>query len=411
MNASLDALDDRTKRLLCKYASNLPSVDDDPSAGGGKSGAAAMANTALVTSHLYRLFPLTYPAANLKLLLALSDSGRVRLDIRVVAVNELGLHPRKTLPPRPVKLFATLRSGTARGGQLVESTIDLSALRACLTSVSPAFLDAESGKGMVRVEIDAAGLCGLFESLPAPGNESVFVQITTDFEDCLGVMIGPFGVNRSDEDVVDVFRRFIVSRDDGVEDELLIREEWGFGIPGKVWDSAVFVGRALPHLLHANPSITTALDLSSGTGFLAAVVSTVHQSCTVYCTDVPDALDLMHGNCAGRANIHVGSLWWGGPLHVDGQFAAPVPLPAGPVDLLVCSDVLYETEFFDPLWTTIVGSVRRGGVVVFGYKSRGLTVAEEDVFFDRMATAFDVEAVMPLGFRFGVIVIVYRKRS
>ncbi|KNE54678.1 hypothetical protein AMAG_00635 [Allomyces macrogynus ATCC 38327] len=348
--------------------------------------AATTANGVLATSHLYRLFPLTYPAANLKSLLTTSNSGRVRLDIRVVAVNELGLHPRKTLPLRPVNLFAALRSGTAG-------------------------LDVESGKGTVRVEIDVAKICGLLESLQAPDRELVFVQITTDFDDCLGVVIGPFGVNRSDEDVVDVFRRFVADRGDGVEDELLIREEWGFGIPGKVWDSAVIVGRALPHhLLRTNPSISTALDLSSGTGFLATVVSTTLPTCTVYRTDVPDALDLMHGNCAGRANIHVGSLWWGGPLHVDGQFAAPAPRPTCPVDLLVCSDVLYEAEF-NHLWATIVGSVRPGGVVVFGYKSRGLTVAEEDAFFDRMATAFDIEEVMSLGIRFGVIVIVYRKRS
>ncbi|KAJ3357740.1 hypothetical protein GGF32_000890 [Allomyces javanicus] len=363
----------------------------------------------MARDHLYRLFPLTYPAANLKSLLTSTDSGGVHLDIRVVAVNELGLHPRKTLP-RPVNLFATLRSGTIRGGQLVDTTIDASALRACLTTENPTNLDAISGKGTVQVEIDVTRLCGLLECLPAPERESVFVQITTDFDDCLGVVIGPFGVNRSDEDVVDVFRRFVVDGGGGVEEELLIREEWGFGIPGKVWDSAVIVGRALPHLLRTSPSITAALDLSSGTGFLATVVSTVHPTCTAYCTDVPDALDLMHGNCAGRANIHVGSLWWGGPLHVDGQFAAPVPQPAGPVDLLVCSDVLYEAEFFDLLWATIVGSVCPGGVVVFGYKSRGLTVAEEDAFFDRMATAFDVEEVVPLGFRFGVIVIVYRKR-
>ncbi|KAJ3371558.1 hypothetical protein GGF31_003167 [Allomyces arbusculus] len=304
-----------------------------------------------------------------------SNSGRVRLDIRVVAVNELGLHPRKTLPSRPVKLFATLRSGTLRGGQLVDTAIDSGVLRNCLINVSPASLNAESGKGMVEVEIEVARLCGHLESLPVPDRESMFVQITTNFDDCLGVLIGPFGVNRSDEDVVDVFRRFAVNRGDGIKDELLIREEWG------------------------------------GTGFLATVVSTILPTCTVYCTDVPDALDLMYGNCAGRTNIHVGSLWWGSPLHFDGQFAAHVPRPTGPVDLLVCSDVLYEAEYFDPLWATILGSVRPDGLVVFGYKSRGLTTAEEDAFFDRMATAFDIEAVLPLGYRFGVIVIVYRKRS
>ncbi|ORZ38770.1 hypothetical protein BCR44DRAFT_1281552 [Catenaria anguillulae PL171] len=132
---------------------------------------------------------------------------------------------------------------------------------------------------------------------------------------------------------------------------------------------------ASPNLMSTNPHPVSILDLSSGTGHLASILAHLvpPSAADILCTDLPEALPLLRANTTsstGAARIHVSALPWGETLE-------------HPVDLAVCSDVLYEAHFFDALALTLRRSVKIGGKVVIGYKPRGLSVEEEDGFWLR----------------------------
>lgn len=56
----------------------------------------------------------------------------------------------------------------------------------------------------------------------------------------------------------------------------LLKEQWGFGTPGKVWDTAIVMTQILINLFTAYPnhfSNKRILDLSAGTGYIGLSIA------------------------------------------------------------------------------------------------------------------------------------------
>lgn len=111
-------------------------------------------------------------------------------------------------------------------------------------------------------------------------------------------------------------------------------------------------------------------------------------------TDLPDALDLIQDNhqlnLGGRRdkNVHIEQLRWGSASD------AKTVLQKGKADIILASDVLYETSCFPSLVHSLVQLCTPGKTVIYlGYKRRGLKEHEERIFFDKAAERFHIELV------------------
>ncbi|KAI9184398.1 hypothetical protein H9P43_003451 [Blastocladiella emersonii ATCC 22665] len=385
MEANLDSVRARAARLLAKFS---PSTTPSPS-------------SLPTVRHLFRLLPLTFPPPSLFLSPPSSPE-----TVRVVAVTELGLHPRGTLTaPTPLAVRVLV-------GRLEGSTLHGAREVAIGVVEGSGKLSPVNGKGEVSVTLTGrvegeVGEAAFLEISVAHGATGEEVRKQFGGLGCMPVVLGPFPLagECNEDEVVDMYRVFEVPPPSDVEGGeatvCLIREDWGLGIPGKVWDSAVVLSHALissTSLPFLAPPPATVLDLSSGTGHLAALLRHRLPSPTtrVVCTDLPEALPLLRANLASLPNVHCAALPWG---------------ETTPADVLVCSDVLYEREFFAPLAKTIAGC---GPRAVLAYKPRGLSEDEEDVFFERMLMGehgVRVERVLEVGVEYGVLVMVLAKKK
>jgi hypothetical protein len=113
-------------------------------------------------------------------------------------------------------------------------------------------------------------------------------------------------------------------------------------------------------------------------------------------TDLPEALDLIHQNCASNhledyINIH--ALTWGS--YEDAQRI----LVDGPIHTIIASDVLYEPASFSKLVQTLdwlsAGAPNSTIDIFLGYKRRGLSREDEQSFFDICAEKFDI-SILPI---------------
>ncbi|CAG8668281.1 389_t:CDS:2 [Ambispora leptoticha] len=177
---------------------------------------------------------------------------------------------------------------------------------------------------------------------------------------------------------------------------LLIKELWDFGIPGKIWDSAFIIAKLFTNKILQDPKALlgkSILDLSTGTGFLglhlAALLSVVnnntnnivdlnkHKRTRVILTDLEDALKLIRVNYSlnqylfqnnQNMTINVDVLKWGD------------------------SNKAKKLELFDQLIQTFVDLCVPGRTKMYlGYKRRGLSIEQEVEFFSKLNSKFNMK--------------------
>ncbi|KAI7881064.1 hypothetical protein K492DRAFT_207125 [Lichtheimia hyalospora FSU 10163] len=183
----------------------------------------------------------------------------------------------------------------------------------------------------------------------------------------------------------------------------VVKENWKMATWGKAWDAALVLSDMLAKRVVHDPDCLSGrhvIDISAGTGcagllvaFLLRQMHNKHNT-KITLTDLPEALQLIkdnhHLNFGGRRdkNVYIEQLRWGSATD------AKTVLRKGKADIILASDVLYETSCFPSLVHSLVQLCTPGKTVIYlGYKRRGLNEQEERIFFDKAAERFHIELV------------------
>ncbi|KAL0084518.1 putative methyltransferase-domain-containing protein [Phycomyces blakesleeanus] len=205
------------------------------------------------------------------------------------------------------------------------------------------------------------------------------------------------------EMVYDTYRMF------NTKNNVVIHESWDSGIPGKIWDSALVMLDVLKKMAAVKPEYLSSkhiVDLSAGTGLLGlylASLMTKESDSQVKCgkitiTELDEALALIDKNVdlnqylvpdqpndisSATTTIRLATkpLLWG-----NLEQAAE----CGKADVILASDVLYESEFFEDLVKTFVDLSTSETRIYIGYKRRGFEAADERRFWALCGEHFDV---------------------
>lgn len=176
----------------------------------------------------------------------------------------------------------------------------------------------------------------------------------------------------------------------------LLREQWNFGTPGKIWDSAIVMTDILLKIFATDPthlSNKRVLDLSAGTGYIGLSIAQCYQECKepphIILTDLEEALGLIKENqilngIQQSSRLSIRTLSWG-----NKKEAANITKD-GVLDVIIASDVLYNVEHFAKLISTFRDLCDASTIIYLCYKQRGLTVQEENSFFGQCKKYFRI---------------------
>ncbi|KAI7871947.1 putative methyltransferase-domain-containing protein, partial [Mucor mucedo] len=174
----------------------------------------------------------------------------------------------------------------------------------------------------------------------------------------------------------------------------LLREQWHFGTPGKIWDSAIVMTDILLKIFATDPTHLAnkrVLDLSAGTGYIGLSIAQCYQECEqpphIILTDLEEALGLIEENqvlngIQDSSRLSIKTLSWG-----NKEEAADITKD-GALDVIIASDVLYNVEHFSKLISTFRDLCDASTIIYLCYKQRGLTVQEENSFFGQCKKYF-----------------------
>ncbi|KAI9140704.1 putative methyltransferase-domain-containing protein [Paraphysoderma sedebokerense] len=379
---------------------------------------------------IYRIQPLSFLPDTLVI-------GR-QYKQRVILVNENGLFLRGSIhPDSPLLLNVSLLYSKGNGAVIEQSEhANVSNVR-----IQSRQMVEFSEKGKCEIEFELA--LDSDDHLRAPhGTDDFYLRFHSSApvpirvneghsNFVLDLVYGPFKVSLLSE-VDEVLgavglpratvHRMVGGDDAGQNNSVLLtKEEWDLGIPGKIWDSGVILGRYLSSV-NWNQMTTKecgdpfrVLDLSTGNGYLGLLLaytcSQVYPSTalSICLTDLSDVVPLIRHNLtlnsaafSSSVSVSATDLLWG---DIDAH-ARISSAGTKKFDLILCSDILYETESFIELLSTLNELCDEKGEIWMGYKFRGLTGDEENMFFKRIKQTFKVQEVVTDGcWEFGVTVV------
>ncbi|KAI9066270.1 hypothetical protein FKP32DRAFT_1589782 [Trametes sanguinea] len=208
------------------------------------------------------------------------------------------------------------------------------------------------------------------------------------------------------------------ARFDSVAQEGAIRT---YGIAGRIWEAShamlAYLDPASPMEFDPPPPTIasagsrpaiTAIELGSGTGFVAAgVAGWLHpERDLLIATDLPEVCSLLETNLRGSPSIWVRPLAWGSQDHVHAILeelalsGTPVTLRRYPTHIL-CSDLIYFPALLAPLLRSLLHltsppfvneTFREPAQVILSYKLRSL--AKETPFWSAFGLWFQFEPVL-----------------
>ncbi|KAF7720995.1 hypothetical protein EC973_005632 [Apophysomyces ossiformis] len=171
----------------------------------------------------------------------------------------------------------------------------------------------------------------------------------------------------------------------------LVKERWGCGTPGKLWDAALVLASMFAKACSQHPDCfngTRIVDMSAGTGFIGLFIAhllKVHQAKQIpdiTLTDIAEALRLIeenhdlntNGSCQQLAKIE--TLAWGEKSHAERVKRSQH------IDIVIASDLLYNVCDFASIISTLIDLSTPGRTVIYlGYKRRGFKGKDEAEFF------------------------------
>ncbi|KAK9456080.1 putative methyltransferase-domain-containing protein [Dipodascopsis uninucleata] len=222
------------------------------------------------------------------------------------------------------------------------------------------------------------------------------------------LMIGPFFLREEslapglkDDLILQPFRLLFID-----ETRYVKIAESTSDLPGKIWDSAFFAVQAVfshvESLLDQGRRSVRVLDLSTGNGAVGLylyeayykILRNRHPESTIelIMTDIGDALPLIKDNtvlCCSKQNgynddITISELYWGDKVAAQ-EF--------GDLDLIIACDLIYETEYIDPLFATLDQVCQHETSIFIGYKHRGFTKQEHETTWGRFGEKFQLESL------------------
>ncbi|KAK9342960.1 putative methyltransferase-domain-containing protein [Lipomyces starkeyi] len=317
---------------------------------------------------------------------ALQPNGST-LTVHLGIVNEMNLYPREAIP-------AEMRIAVAAdviGNEHVN--ILCAPGKPDISGMYYPGLDFHgfygSGKGAVTFQVASSSEEEFYVLLYPIGCSELII---------IPLVLGPFIVSHSHSDIEEDYplatlRPLCIDRS-----ERLYVKESASDLPGKVWDSALFLCDAVfDHLSNHHEKTLSILDLSSGNGAVGLylyrkvwkyLVDEV-EDFKLALTDVEEAIPLIKENvtncCPERYHeIVVDTLYWGEEKQID----------YSPFDIVIACDLVYDDEYFDVLLVTLEQLCIPGKTIIFlGYKPRGLSSEEKSELWKRLAAIFQMKEV------------------
>ncbi|KAK9234691.1 putative methyltransferase-domain-containing protein [Lipomyces kononenkoae] len=247
-----------------------------------------------------------------------------------------------------------------------------------------------SGKGAVTLQVNSRKEEEFYIVLyPSGCNEVPELKI-------IPLALGPFVVSHigsaiSDEDPLITLRPLYI---DSAE-RIYVKESTS-DLPGKIWDSALFLCDAVyNHISNRREEKLSVLDLSSGNGAVGLYVyrklrkylGDKFEDLRLALTDVEEAIPLIKENAANCCpeiyhEIAIDTLYWG----------EEKGLPYSPFDVVIACDLVYDNEYFDALLLTLERLCIPGKTTIFlGYKPRGLSSGEKSEIWNRLSATFEMK--------------------
>ncbi|KAK9373901.1 putative methyltransferase-domain-containing protein [Lipomyces chichibuensis] len=210
------------------------------------------------------------------------------------------------------------------------------------------------------------------------------------------LVLGPFLVSHSRSDIdedypLSTLRPLYID-----SSERIYVKESTSDLPGKVWDSALFLCDAIfDHLSNHREKTLSILDLSSGNGAVGLYLYRKVWKCLadevedlkLALTDVEEAIPLIKENATNcfpdtYHEIVVDTLYWGEEKKLD----------YSPFDIVIACDLIYDDEYFDVLLVTLERlCIPKKTIIFLGYKPRGLSSEEKSELWKRLAAIFQMK--------------------
>ncbi|KAJ8101860.1 putative methyltransferase-domain-containing protein [Lipomyces tetrasporus] len=319
-----------------------------------------------------------------------NESHSSTLTIHLAIVNEMNLFPREAIPAE-ARITVTAEIIGNKDASILSAPV-----KPDISEIYYPGLDFHgfygSGKGAVTVQVASSNEEEFYILLyPSARKDMPKLKI-------IPLVLGPFivshRINRDndEEEPLATLRPLYI---DSTE-RIYIKESTS-DLPGKIWDSALFLCDAVYRYVSNNHGRTLSiLDLSSGNG---AVGLYLYRKVWKYLgheiedfrlalTDVEEAIPLIRENaiscCPDRyQEIVVDTLYWGDQeRRIDySQF-----------DVVIACDLIYDNEYFDDLLVTLQQLCVPGKTTIFlGYKTRGLSSDEKSELWSRIAGIFQMQ--------------------
>ncbi|KAK9370672.1 putative methyltransferase-domain-containing protein [Lipomyces kononenkoae] len=310
------------------------------------------------------------------------------LTVHLALVNEMNLFPQGAIPadariPVVADVFGsdTVKISCTPGGpdvsELYYPGLDFHGFYG-------------SGKGAVTLQVDSSREEDFYIVLNPGGCDEV-PELKL-----IPLVLGPFVIshvrgNIVDEDPIITLRPLYID-----SSECIYIKESTSDLPGKIWDSALFLCDAVyDDISNRREEALSVLDLSSGNGAVGLYVyrkfwkylGDKFEGFKLALTDIEEAIPLIKENAANCCHdkyheVAIDTLYWGEKKQIT----------YSPFDIVIACDLVYDNEYFDALLMTLDRLCIPGKTTIFlGYKSRGLSSDEKAGLWNRLAATFEMK--------------------
>ncbi|KAK9460093.1 putative methyltransferase-domain-containing protein [Lipomyces oligophaga] len=308
-----------------------------------------------------------------------------QLTVHLGLVTEMNLFPRYLITPE-FSVHLSISFVTADGAQCK----NLIAKPVTLDGISRFYYPGlnfngfqQSSKGVLSIKLQPT-------NEPIPSGIFALISIDTSVQKdeiiALPLLVGPF---QTKSEILASYRPLYTSND-----RYLAVEESLSDIPGKIWDSVVFILQTALQYIGKLDHPASVLDLSTGNGAAGLSLIKSYPRTKLTMTDLDEAIPLIKSNAVGAnlesSDIKILPYVWGSNI---------AHLSNSSFDVVIACDLIYEVELFPDLLKTLDMLCKPGVTRIFiGYKHRGLTAEQETDIWTQFRRIFQVQTITSYSF-------------